>query len=144
MAAVECVRQILCSFRLNAKKENQKRNGPCASGQTSAGRQTEALTTEQDGPAGVSLVAQYAPAPAAPMSPATDDMLTMAPAPPCLSICGISYFMQSQVPLRLILMTESHSCSDCSVSGTQRPSIPALLKAMSSRSNFSTVFWTRD
>ena len=65
---------------------------------------------------------------------------TMAPPPPCLSICWISYFRQSHVPLRLMSMVRSQSSSDCSTMGIQAPSIPALLKATSTRPNFSTVF----
>src|SRR6266567_1067035 len=88
------------------------------------------------------LLAQYVPAPAKPVRPATDAMLTMAPPPPCLSICWISYFRQSHTPLRLISMTRSQSSSDCSETGVKLPSIPALLNATSKRPNFSTVFRT--
>src|SRR5438128_3534367 len=56
----------------------------------------------------------------------------------------MSYFKQSQVPFELIPITASQSSSDCSMSGTHLPSMPALLKAISRRPNFSTVFWTRD
>src|SRR6266851_5038905 len=83
-------------------------------------------------------------APAEPIRPATEDMLTMAPGLPCLSIWRISYLRHSQVPLRLMLMTESQSCSDCSIMGFHCPSMPALLKARSRRPNVSTVFWIRD
>src|SRR6266568_1599724 len=88
------------------------------------------------------LLAQYVPAPAKPMRPATDAMLTMAPPPPCLSICWISYFRQSHTPLRLMSITRSQSPSDCSATGLKLPSIPALLNATSKRPNFSTVFQT--
>src|SRR5713226_9451479 len=88
------------------------------------------------------LLAQYVAAPAEPIRPATEAMLTMAPPPPCLSICLISYFRQSQTPLRLMSIVRSQFSSDCSAIDIQLPSIPALLKAISKRPNFSSVFWT--
>src|SRR5271157_1250770 len=89
------------------------------------------------------LLALYAPAPAEPTRPVIEDIFTIAPPPPCLSICRISYFRQSQTPLRLMLMVRSQSSSDCSAMGIQFPSIPALLNATSKRPNFSTVFCTK-
>ena len=38
------------------------------------------------------------------MKPAMDELLTIAPPRPCFSICRISYFRQSHVPLRLMSM----------------------------------------
>jgi hypothetical protein len=68
----------------------------------------------------------------APISPATEAVLTMEP-PPCRSICWISYFRQSQTPLALTAMIWSNSASVTSMVRTGVPSIPALLKAMSRR-----------
>jgi len=70
-----------------------------------------------------------------PIRPATDDMLTMAPPAPCLSICWISYFMQRKTPVRLMAMTSSQISSEYSAVGTKAlpPSMPALLKAQSRR-----------
>src|SRR5271155_5086578 len=45
------------------------------------------------------LLALYAAAPAEPIRPVIDAMFTIAPPLPCLSICRISYFRQSQTPL---------------------------------------------
>src|SRR5579862_3148473 len=90
------------------------------------------------------LLAIYAEAPAAPISPATDDMFTMAPPPPCFSICGISYFRLSQTPFTLMSITWSNSSSVQSNSGCHLPSMPALLNATSSRPYFSTVLCTND
>ena len=50
--------------------------------------------------------------------PTTDDMLTMTP-PPCLSICGIAYFMHNQTPVRLVRMVRSQSSSGMSAVGTR-------------------------
>ena len=44
------------------------------------------------------------------MSPATDDMFTIAP-PPDFSMCGISYFIDRNTPFRLTSMTSSQTCS---------------------------------
>jgi hypothetical protein len=46
----------------------------------------------------------YAEAPGAPTSPHADAVLTIVPLP-WLSIWGISYFMQSQTPVRLTAIT---------------------------------------
>ncbi len=59
-------------------------------------------------------------------------VLTMAP-PPCLSICGISYFMHNHTPLRLTSITRSQSSSAWSAVFAMALSIPALLKPKSSR-----------
>jgi len=56
------------------------------------------------------------------------------------SLVTAAYFRQSQTPLRLMSMVRFQSSSDCLTMGTQTPSIPALLKATSKRSNFSTAF----
>ena len=40
--------------------------------------------------------------PSLPIKPATEELLTMAPPRPCFSICCISNFRQSHVPLRLM------------------------------------------
>ena len=45
-----------------------------------------------------------------PISPATDDMLTIAPRP-CASIWRISYFMHRNTPVRLIASTSSQTVS---------------------------------
>src|SRR5258708_21282279 len=79
------------------------------------------------------LLALYADAPAKPARPAIDAMFTIAPPPPSLSICRISYFRHSQTPLTLIFMVRSHSSSHCRITGAHTPSIPALLKATSTR-----------
>ncbi len=86
------------------------------------------------------LLALYAAAPAEPIRPVTDDIFTIAPPPPCRSICRISYLRQSHTPLRLMSIVRSQSSSDCRTMGTHTPSIPALLKATSRRPNFSTAF----
>ena len=66
-----------------------------------------------------------------------DAVLTIAP-PPCAIIWGISYFRQSQTPLRLTLMTRSQSSS---VQSTMFPNamMPALLWAQSRRPYDSTA-----
>src|SRR5262245_47226337 len=50
------------------------------------------------------FVATPATGPAAPTSPPTEPLFTIAP-PPRFSISGISYFMESQTPVRLIATT---------------------------------------
>src|SRR5215813_868950 len=69
-------------------------------------------------------------------------MFTMAPPPPCLSICCISYFRQSHTPLTLMAVTLSKISSGSSTMDVHFPSMPALLKATSRRPNFSTVLST--
>src|SRR5580658_7082339 len=63
------------------------------------------------------LLALYAAAPTEPTKPRIDDMFTMAPPPPCLRICWISYFRQSHTPLRLTSIVRSKSSSDCLLRG---------------------------
>src|SRR5271170_7343287 len=89
------------------------------------------------------LLALYVAAPTKPDNPSTDAVLTIAPPPPCLSICRISYFKHNHTPLRLMLMTRSQSSSDWLMIAAVLPSIPALLNATSSLPNFSTAFFTR-
>ena len=54
--------------------------------------------------------------------------------PPCLSICGISYFMHRNTPVRFTAMIRPQFSSlQSAILGPTWPSIPALLKAQSSR-----------
>src|SRR4051812_6719179 len=74
-----------------------------------------------------------------PMTPAPDDVLTMAP-PPDFSISGISCFMHRKTPRRSMSMIRFHSSSSYSAVGAGfLGSIPALLKAASSRPKTSAV-----
>ncbi len=52
----------------------------------------------------------------------------------CSNIRRISYFIESQTPLTLMAITASKLASVCSAKRPGSPSIPALLKAISSRS----------
>src|SRR4051794_12415317 len=75
-----------------------------------------------------------------PMIPAPEDVLTIAPPPPCLRISGISCFMHRKTPRRLMSMIRFHSSSSYSAVGAGfLGSMPALLKAKSNRPNASTV-----
>ena len=71
------------------------------------------------------LEALYAVAPALPIMPATDDMLTMEP-PPDSRIAGIAAFVPRKTPLPLMSMTRSQ-LSAVSVSTSPPFQIPALL-----------------
>src|SRR5437899_10374863 len=68
-----------------------------------------------------------------PMTPAPEDVFTIAP-PPCLRISGISCFMHRKTPRRLVSMIRFHSSSSYSAVGAGfLGSMPALLNAKSSR-----------
>src|SRR3954470_16656942 len=75
---------------------------------------------------------------AKPVTPAPEEVFTIAP-PPCSSMSGISCFMQTKTPRRLVVTTRSKSASVMSAMGVGRSSTPALLKAMSSRPKRATV-----
>src|ERR1700726_4750592 len=70
-----------------------------------------------------------------PITPNTEAVFTMEP-PPVLSMAGISYFMLSHTPFALMSTTRSKVSSSRSRNGFGTCSIPALLKAKSSRPNF--------
>src|SRR5262249_9296971 len=72
-----------------------------------------------------------------PTCPATLDVLTIAP-PPFLSITGISWRIELRRPHTLMSKMRRYSASVACSSGPVH-STPALLKAMSSFPNFSTV-----
>src|ERR1700719_1062190 len=74
------------------------------------------------------LLATLLTVPAAPTRPTTETLLTIAPFPR-FSISGISYFMQSQTPVRLIAMTRCQSSSLVSTIPAFDPTKPALLNA---------------
>jgi hypothetical protein len=59
--------------------------------------------------------------------------------PPTLSISGISYFIERNIPFRLTASTESHVDSSVSATGLPNASIPALLNATSSLPKAATV-----
>src|SRR5437763_10559249 len=80
--------------------------------------------------------------PRTPLSPAVEDMLTMAP-PPLSSMAGISYFMQRKTPRRLTRTARSKSSTATSASGAGMWPSPALLKAASRRPQASRVCATR-
>src|SRR5437588_5683883 len=56
------------------------------------------------------LAAVYAGLPLMPMTPAPEEVFTIAP-PPCFRISGISCFMHKKTPRRSILWIGSHSAS---------------------------------
>src|SRR6266436_2123741 len=66
-----------------------------------------------------------------PTRPEMDEMLTMAPPPPC-RMAGTACFMPRNTPLALMLMRVSHA-DVLRVSGSCDPLIPALFTRMSSR-----------
>src|SRR5438067_12169121 len=85
------------------------------------------------------FAAVYAGLPLMPMTPAPEEVFTIAP-PPCLRISGISYFMHRKTPRRLVSRIRFHSSSSYSAVGAGfLGSMPALLKAKSSRPKASTV-----
>src|ERR1700732_2833334 len=74
------------------------------------------------------LLATLLTVPAAPTRPTAEPLFTIAP-PPRFSISGISYFMQSHTPVRLVAMTRCQSSSLVSVIPAFDPTKPALLNA---------------
>src|SRR5215217_7684349 len=84
------------------------------------------------------LVAAYAAWPLKPLTPAPDDVLTIAPWPR-RSMCSISCFMATNAPRRFTATRRSHSSSVISWAGLTGCSMPALLKAMSRPPKRSTV-----
>ncbi len=73
-------------------------------------RPAYSIAAERVSPMTACLLAQYAERPAAPESPPTDAVLTIAP-PPARRIAGISYFIDRNTPLRLTPITASQSSS---------------------------------
>ena len=86
--------------------------------------------------------AQYGDRPGEAITPAPDEVLTMAP-PPCSTMCAISCFMHRNTPVRLTAITRSNSRSDIACSAPPLPAMPALLWAQSSRPKVETVCATR-
>src|SRR6266446_7808397 len=84
-------------------------------------------------PATPCLAATYAGPPATPSRPANDEVQTIAPPPPCFSICAISALRQSHTPVRLIPITRFQFSSEHLCVSAASPSMPALLNAQSSR-----------
>lgn len=83
------------------------------------------------------LAAAYPACPAIPMTPAPEEVLTMAPPAACIS--GISCFMHRNTPVRSTSTIRCHSSVASSASGVRDCSTPALLNARSSRPKVSTV-----
>jgi hypothetical protein len=82
------------------------------------------------------LVVAYAAWPLKPLTPAPDEVLTIAP-PPCSTMSSSSCFMLRKAPRRLTATRRSHSSSVISAAGLIGCSMPALLMAMSRRPNLS-------
>src|SRR3954462_10471144 len=76
--------------------------------------------------------------PAIPITPAPEEVLTIAP-PPLASINGISYLRHKKTPRRFTSTTRFQSSTVVSAVGVGGCSTPALLKAKSRRPNVSTT-----
>ncbi len=76
------------------------------------------------------LLVTYGESPAAPPTPATDDVMMMLP-PPRFAIAGIADFNPSHTPRTFTAMTLSNVSTSYSVIGFTIPSIPALARNVS-------------